>query len=117
MMARLSPRKLNTAPKVQGRRMTVGARTRTIRTAILSLAALAAVGSSTAHGAPSAEVAKRCLHYAYIVYPYKRPGSVPMSGNRQAYFQGCIGKNGDIPPPTSNAGPASAPSKDAASTD
>jgi hypothetical protein len=50
--------------------------------------------------APSAEVAKRCLHYAYIVYPYKRPGAVRMSGDRQAYFQDCMAKNGDVPAPT-----------------
>jgi hypothetical protein len=48
--------------------------------------------------APSAEVAKRCLHYAYIVYPYKRPGAVRMSGDRQAYFQDCMA--GDVPAPT-----------------
>ena len=48
---------------------------------------------------PTAEVAKRCLHYAYIVYPYKRPGAVPMSGDRQAYFQNCLTKNGDVPMP------------------
>ena len=50
--------------------------------------------------APTAEVAKRCMHYSYIVYPYKRPGAVRMSGDRQAYFKDCIAKNGDVPEPT-----------------
>lgn len=50
--------------------------------------------------APTAEVAKRCLHYAYVVYPFKRPGAVPMSGDRQAYFKDCIAKNGDVAAPT-----------------
>ena len=51
--------------------------------------------------APTAEVAKRCLHYSYVVYPFKRPGAVPMSGDRQAYFKDCLAKNGDVPAPTS----------------
>ena len=49
--------------------------------------------------APTAEVAKRCMHYSYVVYPYKRPGAVRMSGDRQAYFKDCIAKNGDVPAP------------------
>ena len=57
------------------------------------------VGSSPAAAAPSAEVAKRCIHYAYVVYPFKRPGSVPMSGDRQAYIKDCLAKNGDVPAP------------------
>jgi hypothetical protein len=61
--------------------------------------------------APSAEVAKRCLHYAYVVYPWKRPGAVPMSGDRQAYFRDCMGKNGEVPAP---AGPAQAGSQNPA---
>ena len=56
--------------------------------------------SAPTSAAPSAEVAKRCLHYAYIVYPYKRPGAVRMSGDRQAYFKDCMEKNGDVPAPT-----------------
>lgn len=57
--------------------------------------------------APTAEVAKRCLHYAYIAYPYKRPGAVPMSGDRQAYFKDCLEKNGDVlvPARPAQAGP------------
>ncbi len=49
--------------------------------------------------APSAEVAKRCIHYSYMVYPYKRPGAAPMSGDRQAYIKDCFAKNGDVPAP------------------
>jgi hypothetical protein len=30
------------------------------------------------------------MHYSYLAYPYKRPGSVRMSGDRQAYFRDCI---------------------------
>jgi hypothetical protein len=66
--------------------------------AILTLAT--ALGLASASAAPSAEVAKRCIHYSYILYPFKRPGAVPMSGDRQAYFKGCMAKNGDIPAPT-----------------
>jgi hypothetical protein len=61
-------------------------------TAILGLAKVSA--------APSAEVAKRCLHYSYIAYPFKRPGAMHMSGDRQAYFKDCIAKDGDVPEPT-----------------
>lgn len=50
--------------------------------------------------APTTEVAKRCVHYAYIAYPWKRPGSSPMSGDRQAYINDCFAKNGDVPAPT-----------------
>lgn len=49
--------------------------------------------------APTAEVAKRCLRYAYTVYPFQRPGAAPMSGDRQAYFKDCLAKNGDVPVP------------------
>jgi hypothetical protein len=61
-------------------------------TTILGLAKISA--------APTAEVAKQCLHYSYIAYPFKRPGTMPMSGNRQAYFKDCIAKNGEVPTPT-----------------
>jgi hypothetical protein len=49
--------------------------------------------------APTAEVAKRCVHYSYIAYPFKRPGAVQMSGDRQAYFKDCVAKNGEVPAP------------------
>jgi hypothetical protein len=52
-----------------------------------------------ASAAPSAEIAKRCLHYAYLLYPYHRPGSVRGSGDRQAYFRDCMAKDGDVPAP------------------
>ena len=82
--------------------------------AALTLATLAGVGPGApfADAAPTAEVAKRCLHYAYVVYPYKRPGSVPMSGDRQAYFKDCMAKNGDIPAPTPASHASSASTKD-----
>jgi hypothetical protein len=48
---------------------------------------------------PSAEVARRCMHYSYLAYPYKRPGSVRMSGDRQAYFRDCIAKEGKVAEP------------------
>jgi hypothetical protein len=67
-------------------------------TAIVTLAI--AFGLTNASGAPSAEVAKRCQRYSYLVYPFKRPGAVPMSGSRQAYFKDCLDKNGDVPAPT-----------------
>lgn len=55
--------------------------------------------AQAASAAPSAEVAKRCVRYGYIAYPFKRPGSVPMSGDRQAYIKDCMAKNGDVPAP------------------
>jgi hypothetical protein len=48
---------------------------------------------------PSAAVARRCIQYSYIAYPYKRPGSVRMSGDRQSYFRDCMAKDGNIPEP------------------
>ena len=59
-----------------------------------------ALGLASVSAAPSAEVAKRCIHYSYVVYPFKRPGAVYMSGDRQAYFKDCMAKNGDVPAPT-----------------
>jgi hypothetical protein len=58
-----------------------------------------ALGLATASAAPSAEVAKRCMRYSYVVYPYKRPGAAPMNGDRQAYYKDCIAQNGDVPTP------------------
>jgi hypothetical protein len=55
--------------------------------------------SRTALAGPSAETAKRCVHYSYVVYPYKRPGAVRMSGDRQAYFRDCMAKDGNVPVP------------------
>ena len=63
---------------------------------------------------PTAEVAKRCLHYAYLAYPWKRPGAVPMSGNREAWFRDCLTKNGEVPEPASPAKPQT-PAKSPAS--
>jgi hypothetical protein len=67
----------------------------------LGFACAVTLGTSAASAAPTAEVAKRCIHYAYVAYPFKRPGAVPMSGDRQAYIRDCMAKNGDVPAPTS----------------
>lgn len=74
---------------------------------ITKLAAIAvltiALYPAAIQAAPTAEVAKRCVHYSYIVYPWKRPGSGPMSGDRQAYINDCFAKNGNVPVPTAPA--------------
>jgi hypothetical protein len=75
--------------------MTLGA-ARLVLLAILA----ASLFPLAASAAPTAEVAKRCVHYAYIAYPWKRPGSGPMSGDRQAYINDCFAKNGDVPLPS-----------------
>ncbi|SHJ84853.1 hypothetical protein SAMN05444159_1676 [Bradyrhizobium lablabi] len=66
------------------------------------LLVIAGQGPGSAVAAPSTETAKRCIHYAYLVYPHKRPGSVHMSGDRQAYFTDCMAKDGNVPPPSSS---------------
>jgi hypothetical protein len=70
--------------------------------AVVVVSIVTAAGLITASGssaAPSAETAKRCMRYSYVAYPYKRPGSVPMSGDRQSYFKNCIERDGNVPPP------------------
>jgi len=67
---------------------------------LLAIAALLFLGVGTVSAAPTAEVAKRCLHYAYMVYPFKRPGAVRMSPDRETYFKDCISKNGEVPVPS-----------------
>jgi hypothetical protein len=62
-----------------------------------------ALSTAAVRAAPTAEVAKRCVHYAYIAYPWKRPGSGPMSGDRQAYINDCFAKNGNVPVPAAPA--------------
>ncbi|WFU70948.1 hypothetical protein [Bradyrhizobium sp. CB2312] len=54
---------------------------------------------TAAAAGPSAEVARKCMHYSYVAYPYQRPGSVRMRGDRQAYFRSCMEKEGNIPAP------------------
>ena len=50
---------------------------------------------------PNPETARKCLRYSYLAYPYKRPGSVRGSGDRQAYFRDCMERDGNVPePPT-----------------
>ncbi|PSO26045.1 hypothetical protein C7G41_28800 [Bradyrhizobium sp. MOS002] len=67
---------------------------------MLAFGAVTVTGITIASAAPTAEVAKRCLHYAYIVHPFKRPGAVPMSPDRQSYFKDCLSKNGEVPDPS-----------------
>ena len=67
---------------------------------VLALAAVLSATPRQASAAPTAEVAKRCLHYAYIAYPFKMPGAAPASGAREAYFRDCLNKDGDVPEPT-----------------
>lgn len=67
-----------------------------------AFALLAVVGIAAPTGAqagPSAEVARKCMHFSYLAYPYKRPGSVKMSGDRQSYFKDCMSKEGNVPEP------------------
>lgn len=78
-------------------------------TGMLVAAMLVAGLASGAFAAPSAEAARKCLHYSYIAYPYQRPGSVRMSPDRQNYFKDCMAKEGNVPePPVPKADPASA---------
>ena len=67
----------------------------------LGVASALVLSVSIASAGPTVEVAKRCVHYAYVIYPFKRPGSAPMSGDRQAYIKECFQKNGDVPAPNS----------------
>ena len=71
----------------------------------LGLAALTALAtmtfvSSRVSAAPTAEVAKRCLHYAYIAYPRRPPGAAPASADRETFFRDCLNKDGEVPTPT-----------------
>ena len=78
---------------------------------VLIVAANLAPSPRAAAEPPTAEVAKRCLHYAYIAYPWKRPGAVRMSGDREAWFRDCLAKNGEVPKPDGAEKPqASVPS-------
>ncbi|KJC45194.1 hypothetical protein UB31_21095 [Bradyrhizobium sp. LTSP849] len=61
---------------------------------------------SAVAGGPSPEVARKCMRYSYIAYPYQRPGSVRMSGDRQTYFRDCMDKEGNIPVPEKPASSA-----------
>ena len=54
---------------------------------------------ATAAAGPSPEIAKRCMHYSYVAYPYRRPGSVRGTGDRAAYFRDCMAKDGSVPEP------------------
>ncbi|MGY8681594.1 hypothetical protein Q2941_27970 [Bradyrhizobium sp. UFLA05-153] len=60
---------------------------------------IVAAGLSPAAAGPSAETAKKCVRYSYLLYPYQRPGSVRMSGDRNNYFRDCMAKDGNVPEP------------------
>ena len=64
---------------------------------VLACAGLIPTGATAA---PSADVARRCLKYSYLAYPYKRPGAARMSGDRQAYFKDCMSREGKVPEPS-----------------
>jgi hypothetical protein len=65
----------------------------------IAIAAFSTLLGWEACASPSAEVAKKCLHFSYIAYPFKRPGQVRASGDRQAYYKACIEKDGNVPEP------------------
>jgi len=65
-----------------------------------SIAFLLGLAPAEARAAPSAETAKRCFRYSYIAHPYRRPGAVRMSGDRQAYFKDCMAREGNVPEPS-----------------
>jgi hypothetical protein len=70
-----------------------------------ALAMLAMVpGATSVSAAPSKEIARRCLHFSYVAYPFKGPGAAPLaSADRQAYYKDCLAKNGNVPPPVAPA--------------
>lgn len=57
------------------------------------------VGLRPAAAGPSAETAKKCIRYSYLLYPYRRPGAVRMSADRNNYFRDCMAKDGNVPEP------------------
>ncbi|MGY4234711.1 hypothetical protein ACVIIW_003658 [Bradyrhizobium sp. USDA 4449] len=68
-----------------------------------AFALIATLGIAAPTGAaagPSAEVAKKCMHFSYLAYPYRRPGSVKMSSDRQSYFKDCMSKEGNVLEPS-----------------
>lgn len=68
-----------------------------------ALLAVSNVGEPTgALAGPSADVARKCMHFSYIAYPYQRPGAVRMSGDRQFYFRDCMAREGNVPEPASS---------------
>jgi hypothetical protein len=65
------------------------------------LAIVLALYPGVGQAGPNAEVAKLCIRYSYIAFPYKRPGAAKMSGDRSNYFKDCMAKYGNVPPPSS----------------
>ncbi|MDH2357453.1 hypothetical protein QCM80_43930 [Bradyrhizobium sp. SSUT112] len=79
-----------------------------LATALIASAAIDLVTHASAAG-PSAEAARKCMHFAYLAFPYKRPGSVRMSPDRQTFFRDCMTKDGKVPEPIApQPAPASA---------
>lgn len=68
-----------------------------VRFGVVGLISVSTLAPGSA--APSAETAKKCVHLSYIAFPYKRPGAVKMSGDRQAYFKDCVARDGNVPEP------------------
>jgi hypothetical protein len=66
---------------------------------LLATLAYVAFFPASALAGPSAEIARKCMHYSYVAYRYKRPGSVRMSGDRQAYFRDRVAKEGTTAAP------------------
>jgi hypothetical protein len=74
---------------------------------LLRLASILACGAlalcmtqNAAFAAPSAQTAKKGMHFSYVAFPYKRPGSVKASGDRGTYFRDCMANDGNVPEPT-----------------
>lgn len=66
---------------------------------MIGFAAIPCLLPFSASAAPTAEVAKRCHRYAYVAYPFKRPGAARMSPDRENYFRDCLAKDGEVPAP------------------
>jgi hypothetical protein len=72
---------------------------KTILGGTLLVLMLARLLTREAIAGPNAEVARKCMRFSYSAYPYKRPGSVRMSGDRQSYFKDCMTKQGNVSEP------------------
>jgi hypothetical protein len=66
-----------------------------------ALLVIALLPPVAAVAAPAPEFAKQCLRAAYMLYPYQRPGSAPMNGDRLSYFKTCMAR-----PANTSADPA-----------
>jgi hypothetical protein len=73
-----------------------------------AMAAFVALLPAVASATPSPQAAKDCLRAAYMLYPYKRPGAAPMSGERLFFFRNCVAKRQEDAAPASDISPAPA---------